>query len=160
MTGSTLKVRGFIHAQIVDPKTGKIHGDTGWVENSLTNAGLTVLADLIAGGANSYIVGSIAAGEQSTAINMTQTDLVSRISDGAASGFTTLSTGTSGTATATFNATLGSGMLTASHAVAALGLYKTNSAGSLVALQTFSSSQWNTNQDFNITYQLKFATAP
>lgn len=154
MTKSTLTVRGFIHGQIVDPKTGKIHGDTGWIENKLTNTGLTVLADLIGAGANSYAVGYAAAGTQTDAVNMTQTAVLGTINS-----YRTVATGTSGTCTQTFTVDFGSASLTASCNVGAVGLYKTNSAGSLVAMQTFDTSQWNTNQDFNVTYQLRFATA-
>lgn len=154
MKSERINIRGFIRGQLVDPKTGKIEGDTGWIENSLTNAGLTVLADLIGGGANSYKVGYMAAGTQNTAINVTQTDLVGRTHS-----FITAATGTSGTCTQTFTVDFGSASLSASCVVAAVGLYKTNSAGSLVALQTFATSNWNTNQDFNVTYQLRFATA-
>ena len=152
--GGKLTVRGFIRGQLVDPKTGKIGGDTGWVENSLVNAGLQVMADLIGGGANSYKVGYAAAGTQNTALNMTQTDLVGRTHS-----FMAVATATSGTCTQTFTVDFGSASLSASCSVAAVGLYKTNSAGSLVAMQTFAASQWNTNQDFNVTYQLRFATA-
>lgn len=155
MTESTLTVRGFIRGQIVDPKTGKIEGDTDWIENKLTNAGLTVLADLIGGGANSYKVGYAAAGTQTDAVNMTQTDII-----GQTHSFMTVATGTSGTCTQTFTVDFGSASLLASCSVGGVGLYKTNSAGSLVAMQTFATSQWNTNQDFNVTYQLRFATAP
>ena len=149
-----IKVRGFIRGQLVNPKTGKIEGDTGWVQNKLTNAGLTVLADLIGAGANSYRVGYMAAGTQTDAVNMSQTDL-----SGRTHSFITAATGTSGTCTQTFTVDFGSASLSGSCSVAAVGLFKTNSAGSLIAMQTFTPSQWNTNQDFNVTYQLRFATA-
>ena len=154
MTKSMLTVRGFIHGQIVDPKTGKIYGDTGEIENKLTNAGLTVLADLIGAGANSYVVGYAVAGTQTDAVDMSQTAVI-----GSTHSYKTVATGTSGTCTQTFTVDFGSASLSASCNVGAVGLYKTNSAGSLVAMQTFATSQWNTNQDFNVTYQLRFATA-
>jgi hypothetical protein len=154
MASSKLTVRGFIHAQIVDPKTGKIEGDTGWVENKLTNAGLTVLADLIGGGANSYAVGYAAAGTQTDPVNMTQTAVI-----GSVNSYRAIATATSGTCTQQFTVDFGSASLSAVCNVGAVGLHKTNSAGSMVAMQTFATSQWNTNQDFNVTYQLRFATA-
>jgi len=154
MIKNTLTVRGFIHAQIIDPKTGKIHGDTGWVENKLTNAGLTSLANLIGGGAGGYTVGYAIAGTQTAAVDMSQTAVI-----GSTNSFRAIATATSGTCTQTFTVDFGSASLSASCNVGAIGLHKTNSDGSLVAMQTFATSQWNTNQDFNVTYQLRFATA-
>jgi len=151
---SSIKVRGFLRGQLVDPKTGKIHGDTGWVQNKMTNAGLTQLALLVAGAAAGYNVGYMAAGTQTDAINMSQIDV-----SGQTHSFVAPSTSTSGTCTATFTVDFGSASLESSCAVGVVGLYKTDSAGSLIAAQTFATSQWNTNQDFNVTYQLRFATA-
>lgn len=147
-----VRVRGFIRGQLVD-NTGKICGDTGWIQNKLTNAGLTQLA-LAAVGTGNYVVGYMRPGTQTAAVDMTQTDVV-----GATHSFITAATSTSGTCTATFTVDFGSASLSASCNVGAVGLYKTNSAGSLYAMQTFATSQWNTNQDFNVTYQLRFATA-
>jgi hypothetical protein len=151
---SKVKVVGLFRGQLVDPKTGKVCGDTGWVKNKLTNAGLTQLALLIGGGAGGYAVTYMAAGTQASAVDMSQTDLVGRTHS-----FVTAAPTTSGTCTATFTVDFGSASLSASCSVGAVGLYKTNSAGSLIACQTFATSQWNTNQDFNVTYQLRFATA-
>lgn len=149
-----IRVRGFLRGQLVDPKTGKIHGDTGWVQNKMTNAGLTQLALLIAGDAAGYAVGYMQAGTQTDAINMSQSDV-----SGGVHSFVAPSTSTSGTCTATFTVDFGSASLSASCNVGVVGLFKTDSAGSMIAAQTFATSQWNTNQDFNVTYQLRFATA-
>ena len=35
-----VRMRGFARLQIVDKKTGKIVGDTGWLKNQITNYGL------------------------------------------------------------------------------------------------------------------------
>jgi hypothetical protein len=149
-----IRVRGFLRGQLVDPKTGKIYGDTGWIQNKMTNAGLTQLALLVAGAAAGYSVGYMAAGTQTDAIDMSQTDV-----SGSVHSFVAPSSATSGTCTATFTVDFGSASLASSCEVGVVGLYKTDSAGSLIAAQTFATSQWNTNQDFNVTYQLRFATA-
>lgn len=154
-----LTVRGFFRGQLVNSETGKIEGDSGWVENAVTNTGLISLAAFMAGQAGSYRVSHMAVGEQTQAFNVTQTDLISRISDThASSGFLSVSPSTSGTATATFTCQMASTIISASHTLGAVGLYYTSSAGSFIAGQTFATSQWNTNQDFNVTYQLRFAT--
>lgn len=154
METGKVKIRGFIRGQLVNPKTGRIEGDTGWIENKLTNAGLTVLADLVGGGANSYTVGYACVGTQTDAFNMTQTAII-----GSTHSFKAVATATSGTCTQTFTVDFGSASLSASCNVGAIGLFKTNSGGSMVAGQVFATSAWNTNQDFNVTYQLRFATA-
>jgi len=147
-------VRGFFRGQIVNSKTGKICGDTGWIENKATNEGLTNLARLLGAVAGSYAISYAALGTQNTAVDMTQTDLVGRTHS-----FKAINLTTSGTCTLTCTASFGSASLSASCSIAAAGLFKTDSAGSLIALQTFVASQWNTNQDFNLTYQLRFGTA-
>lgn len=149
-----LHVRGFLRGQIVDGKTGRIQGDSGWVENSATNFGLTGLASWLGQQAGSSGVNYGALGTQTAALNMTQTDLVGRTAS-----FASLNLSTSGTCTMTATVSFSSTMLSASCNVGAAGLYFTNSAGSLFAAQTFSTSQWNINQNFNLTYQIRFNTA-
>lgn len=153
-TTSKLTVRGFIRGQIVDSKTKKIVGDSGWVENKLTNDGLTDLARLLGAVSGSYVVGYAAVGTQNTAVDMTQTDLVGRINS-----FRALNLATSGTATLTCTASFAGTALATTYTVAAAGLFKTNSVSSLFALQTFTGSAWATGQNFNLTYQIRFATA-
>ena len=43
--------------------------------------------------------------------------------------------------------------------ISTLGLYGNASSGQLFAGNTFSSSQWNSNQDVSATYQVKFPAA-
>lgn len=149
-----LKVRGFFRGQLVESETGSIVGDTGWVQNKLTNEGLTDLARLISGAAGSYAVGYAVLGTQTDAVDMSQTAV-----SGPVNSYKAVSTGTSGTCTATFTVSFGSASLTASCEVGCAALHKTDSAGSMIAMQTFATSAWATNQDFNLTYQIRFATA-
>jgi len=148
-----IKMRGFVHGQIVDRKTGKIVGDTKWIKNKATNYGLTNLGNLIAGNSG-VAVGYAALGTQDAAVNMTQTDLIGR-----ENSFQAITTSTSGTMTATFTCSFAGANNSDTITVGAAGLYKTNSAGSLVACATFTGSQMTTAQDFNLTYQLRFSTS-
>jgi hypothetical protein len=151
---SKLYVRGFIRGQLVNGETGKIEGDTGWIENSVTNFGLTTLALLLGGLAGSSIVAYAYMATQATAFNVTQTALL-----GGTNSFQAPNLTTSGTCTLQATASFASNNLGASCSVAAAGLYNTNSAGSgLLCGQTFATSSWNTNQNFNLTYSLYFAT--
>lgn len=153
--GSKLVVRGFLRGQLVDSKTGKVMGDSGWVQNKLTNDGLTNLALLVGSQANSYVVGYAQLGTQTASVNATQTDVI-----GGVNSFRSVALSTSGTCTLTATASFSSTALNSvSCVVGAAGLFKTNTAGSLFAMQTFTTSNWATNQDFNLTYQVRFATA-
>lgn len=152
-SGSRLVVRGFLRVQGIDPITKKVIHDSGYVQNKVTNAGLTNLACLL-GSNNGYTVAYAALGTQSTAVDMSQTDI-----DGRVNSFRVVTLSTSGTCTLTATASFSSSDLAASCSVGAAGLFKTNSAGSMIACQTFTRSNWASNQDFNLTYQLRFATA-
>jgi len=145
-------MRGFLRGQLVDSKTGKIVGDSGWKQNKATNYGLTNLALLIAGGG--VAVGYAGIGTQTDAVDMSQTDLIGKENE-----YTAISTSTSGTCTATFTCSFAGSDNSDTVTIGAAGLYKTDSAGSLIAAQTFTGSQMTTAQDFNLTYQLRFATA-
>lgn len=147
-------VRGFLRGQLVNGETGKIEGDSGWVENAVTNTGLTGLAAWLGQAAGSSGVHYGALGTQTAAFNVTQTDLTGRTAS-----FASLNLTTSGTCTMTATVSFSSALLAASCNVGAAGLFYTNSAGSLFCGQIFSTSQWNTNQNFNLTYQVRFATA-
>ena len=151
---SKVSIRGFFRGQLVESGTGRIMGDTGWKENTLTNGGLTAIAQLVAGSAGSYVVGYMGVGTQTAAMNMSQTALV-----GSTAAFKALNLSTSGTCTLTCTAVFSSSDLAGSCNIGAVGLFKTNSDGSMLAGQVFGTSSWNTNQDFSLTYQLRFSTA-
>lgn len=151
---SKLVVRGFLRGQLVDSESGRIVGDTGWIQNKLTNDGLTDLARLVGAVAGSYVIGWARLGTQTDAVNMSQTNVI-----GAVNTFIGLNLTTSGTCTLTATASFSSSDLSASCEVGCAGLFKTDSASSMFAMQTFATSGWATNQDFNLTYQIRFATA-
>jgi len=157
--GGGVLMRGFLRGQLINGETGKVEGDSGWVQNMVVGSGLGNLANLLGGQAGSYVVGYAVLGTQNTAMDISQTTIV-----GTTASFNTVSlsvTSNQSSATATLQATcsFASSQLSASCSVAAAGLYKTNSAGSLIAGQTFATSAWNTNQNFNLTYQIRFQTA-
>ena len=142
-----LKVRGFFRGQIVDAKTGKVHSDSGWVKNAASAGGLTAMALLIAGSTSNQPVTS---GILGTAFNSASTTL-----GGSANSLAAVNTTTSGTCTATFTCSFAGS--NGSLNVGAAGLVAANSA--MIAGQSFTSSAMATNQNFNLTYQLRFATA-
>ena len=151
---SKLIVRGFLRGQLVDGKTKKVVGDSGWKQNKISNNGLADLALLLGSQANAYVLGYAALGTQTAAPDMTQTTII-----GLVNTFRAINLSTSGTCTLVCTASFSSSDLTASCVVGAAALYKTNTAGSMFANQTFTTSNWASNQDFNLTYQIRFATA-
>lgn len=149
---SKLSVRGFFRAQLVESGTGRIMGDSGWIENKLTDGGLQDLA-LLFGGSGSQVSHAVLA-TQTDAVNVTQATII-----GSTNAFQALNLSTSGTCTLTCTASFASGDLGASCEVGAVGLFPTNANANMFAAQTFATSAWETNQDFNLTYQIRFATA-
>lgn len=154
MSNSGIVIKGFLRVQLLDKKTGKIIGDSGYVQNKATNEGLTNFARFIAAQAGSYVVGYAAIGTQTAAVNVTQTDVIGR-----ENAFKAVNVSTSGTCTATFTCSYDGSNNSAAINVGAAGLFKTDSAGSMVACQTFTTSNFSTNQNMNLTYQLRFATS-
>lgn len=147
------RVRGFTRVQIVDAKTGKIQGDSGWVgPNQVVNLGF-----------QDYIVGSIGAVAGSkqivymgigtgTAPGAAATDL-----DGET--LPRVTTDNSAVASKTLQCTCqfaGSDM-TQTITIQNVGLFNVSSGGTLVCGNTYATSQWASNQNVNATYQLRFS---
>ena len=147
-----VRIRGFMRGQLVDAKSGKIVGDTGWAENKLTNYGLTQLALLMCSGGGGFPVGYASIGTNTASVNMTQT-LLSEVGS-----FNTVATATTGTCTASFTVSFAGSQLGQTYTIGSFGLYKTNSANSLIAARTYTSSQMTTAQNFNVTHLIQFAT--
>lgn len=146
-------VKGFFRAQILDRESGKIVGDTGWKKNTVTTLGLNnACAGAAIGAAGSYAVGYMAIGKGTTDIVASCTDLTSRENSFVTISPSTVATGTA-RATASFDGSANSATLT----IGEIGLFKTNSAGSLIAGNTFTTSQMATNQTLNATYELRFS---
>ncbi len=149
---TTCKIRGFFRLQIVEAKTGKICGDTGFRENTVVNTGF-----------QDYVcktVGAIAGSKQVS--NMA-------IGTGTAPGATDTSLhGETGVRVTTTNSVVSSKTLqcTAQFAGTDMGstctiqnvaLANTSSGGSILCGTTYSTSQWASNQNVNATYQLRFS---
>ena len=151
MGKDSIKIRGFMRGQLVDAKTGKIVGDTGWGKNKILNYGLLNLANLLVG-SGGVAVGYAALGTQTASINMTATDISHENS------FVAVTTSTSGSGSATFTCSFAGSANSASLTIGSFGLFKTNSAGSLIAARTYTSSQMTTAQNFNVTHTIQFAS--
>ena len=151
----SVKVKGSFRLNIVDPD-GSIVGDSGWVENQITNEGFRDIVRLIGAISGSSAVTHAAIGT-GTVPGAAATTL-----DGEQSVRAALTAATSSTSKAVlFTATFASAnsFVTATKNIANIGLFPivTAATGTLIAGNTFASSSCATNQDVNVSYALSFS---
>lgn len=148
-------IRGMARIHIVN-QDGTLAGDSGWVENSITDYGYTnFLVRLLAAQANSKQIGGITLGS-GTAPNATHSTLHGEIST-AKRKAPTFTLG--GTKTCQFTATFQSSdsFLAGASNLSNIGLVDvTTATGSLMAGTTYTSSSCDTNQNVNVTYSIIF----
>jgi hypothetical protein len=146
-------VRGFFRLNIVDKKTKKIVGDSGWVRNQITNYGLnSCIVALPLKCANSLqATGMMLGSGTNPASNATALDASNTDYWGSFLQSTVISSLTA-RATCSFDGTLGAATL------ANIGIYAA-STGTLIAGKTFASSAITTDQDINATYELRYSTS-
>ena len=159
MARDSICARGFFRVAIGEERDGRqvVVADSGWKKNTVTNDGLNnYIAGACGAATGSKQVSHLQLGHQTNAVNATQQALSTEFNHGTlirnSVDRSTIATGTF-QATATFS----SALLTASTSLGAAALYNTSSSGSMVAGQSFTSSQWNTNQNVSATYQLRFS---
>ena len=155
--GDEPKIRGFFRLNLLEG--GKVVGDSGWQENQVVNLGYShYLVDLLGQGANSKQISRMMLGT-GTAPGATDTSLNGELNT-ATYTRTTVTFSNQSSKTARFTATWASAN---SHITAAVTLQNigiinnTTSAGTLMAGNTYTTSQWNTNQDVNATYEIRFS---
>ena len=155
------KVRGFFRVAIKE--NGRIVGDSGYLpdlrENTVVDLGFShYLTDLLGQGANSKQISRMMLGT-GTAPGATDTTLNGELNT-ATYTRTTVTFANVSSKTARFTATFASANshITAAVTLRNIGIINnTTSAGTLMAGNTYSTSQWNTNQDVNSTYEIRFS---
>lgn len=155
-------IKGFSRVQITEPSsdgTEKVVGDSGFVgPNQITNLGfLNYLVKLLGNSAGSKQVGFVALGTGS-APNASHTTLNGEIMSSTQRKAVTF--GSSGSTTAQFTATFASSdsFLTAAANLSNIGLFSaTTTDDTLFAGNTYTSSSCATNQNVNVTYQIRFS---
>lgn len=157
VTGDAVRPRGFFRLQITED--GNVVGDSGWRENQVVDLGFShYLVDLLGQGANSKQISRMMLGT-GTQPAAAATTLPGELNT-ATYTRTTVTFANSASKTARFTATFASSSshITASVALSNIGIINnTTSAGTLMAGNTYTSSAWNTNQDINATYEIRFA---
>lgn len=156
----SVTARGFFKLQITESKDGKktVVGDTGWKENLITNLGF-----------QNFIVGSLGAIAASSQVSYvalgtggapvgTDTTLAGEIM--ASTQRVSVSPSAVSSKTAQFTAAFlsANSFTTTTFNISNVGLYATTSTnGTLFAGNTYASSLLNTNQNVNVTYQIRFS---
>jgi len=155
--GDGIRIRGFFRVHIEDGESGKIVGDSGWVENTITNNGKQdYLCALLGDTTDSKQVGYMALGT-GTAINATHDTLDGEVGASVErkAVAVSLSQSTKVRFTATFHST--DSFIGATTNIRNIGLFNNNASnGSIFAGSTYASSQCDTNQNVNTTYDITF----
>jgi len=149
-------VNGFFRVQIVDKETGKIKGNTGWIENQITNYGLEscIVGKPInaSNGSPVYVAGLIlgsASTPASSAVSLSGSDTKQYSAVAMSSVVASLTARLS----QSFEGSGGSSMATLGN----IGVLA-NSTGSLIAGKGFATSEFGADQDVNATYELRYTT--
>lgn len=150
-----IKLRGFFRVQITED--GKVIGDSGWRKNQVTNDGIDkYLCRNLGGSAGALSVSYVALGTGSApASNATALD--GEIMSSTQRGAVTFSTVASRTAQFTAAFASSNSFLSATANLSNVGLFNSSTAGTLFAGNTYTSSACATNQNVNVTYQIRFS---
>lgn len=152
-----IRVRGRYRLHIVNPD-GTIASDSGWVDNLVTNVGFQLyLADNIGKSSGSKQVAYVALGTGG-APAATDTTLAGEIMGSTQRKAVTYANVSSKTARFTATFASSDSFITASSNISNIGLFATtNTNDTLFAGNTYSSSSLNTNQNVNMTYEIRFS---
>jgi len=156
MSNSAVKAKGFFRLNIEED--GKIVGDSGWVENQVTNLGfLNYLVNLIGAAAGSKQIGFVALGSGGT-VAAAGTTLPGEISSSTQRKAVTFAAVASTTAQFTATFASSASFLSGASNLSNIGLYAaTTTNDTLFSGNTFASSACGTNQNVNVTYQIRFS---
>lgn len=158
VSNDCLKARGFFRLQIRE-QDGKVAGDSGWRENTITNDGFEqYLCMSLAGMAGSKSVAYAMLGT-GTAPGATATSLHGEITD-VANARCAVTPTTINSKTVQFAFTLASGVYTTAKTIQNIGLINHSSTatpGTIFAGNTYATSALNTNQSVNGSYQIRFS---
>ena len=150
--GEGVKVRGFFRVQIEDEEFG-IVGDSGWRENVITNLGfLNVVNQLgtsLTGSKHSHLALGSGGAPATNATALGGEVEVRAALTAASSGSTALQM------TATFASS--ASFVTNTQNISNIGVFGTNSGGTLLSGNTYASSSCATNQAVNATYTWTFS---
>ena len=151
---SGVRIRGFARVAIADPD-GSIVGDSGFNENTVTNEGKRWYLSALLGKTTGSLQIGYSALATGTAANATHTTQHGELAEGVRDAVTAA---TNGSTSVRFTGTYASGdaFVTATRNISNIGLWATNTGGSLFAAAAYASSSVATNQAVNYTYDVTF----
>jgi hypothetical protein len=159
--GKTVTLKGFARVKVAED--GKIVGDSGWVQNLITDYGLDdCIGQGIVGGGT--VVSAIALGTGSAPASNDGTAVLDGEVMGTGAG-AVRQAHTGGVVSASdgvtlqFLASFSSADRNSSFDISNIGLYSNTSGTGLMAGTTYASSNIETNQDVYASYNWEFATA-
>lgn len=153
MSNEGIKVRGMYRVHITED--GEIVGDSGWQENQVVNLGFNwYLAGALGSIANSSYVSYAALGSGSQP-GAADTGLEGEVEARAAVTAATSNTSKAVRFTATFASS--DSFVTDTQNISNIALFRSSTAGTLFAGNTFASSSCATNQAVNVTYDISFS---
>ena len=155
----TIKVRGFFRINITEDRNGKeiVVGDSGWKANQIVNLGFDqFLCQGLGGMAGSKTISHIALGTGG-APAATDTGLAGEIMSSTQRKTVNAATVASKTLQLTAQFASSASFLTAAANLSNVGLFNTSSGGTIFAGNTYTSSAAATNQNVNVTYQIRFS---
>lgn len=147
-----MNVKGFMRIQVVDAKSGKVAGDSGWKPNTVVDLGFEqYIVNTVGALANSKQVTHMAIGT-GTLPGATATNLHGETGARATVTNSAISSKTLQCTAQFLGASMG-GTVTIQN----VALVNTSAGGTILAGTTYATSQWASNQNVNATYQLRFS---
>jgi hypothetical protein len=154
-------LKGCFRLRIREGSDGKVVGDTGWMNNLVTNDGIDkFFARCFAGSSGSLQVSHLSIGTGG-APTSAQTSLTGEIVEASLRAAVALSfsqrAASNGTATMQFAATLASSdsFVTSAANISNIGLFNSIANGTMMAGNTYTSSALATNQNVEMSYQIR-----
>ncbi len=154
--GDGVGVRGFFRAQVTE--NGRVVGDSGWRENQVLNDGIEqYIVTWVVSGSGGKAVTHMAIGTGGAPAS-NATVIAGQVTDGKRAA---VSTSIVSSRTAQFTAAFNSSdsFLTATANISNVGLVNTSAtnAGTFLCGAAFASSAIATNNNLNVTYQVRFS---
>lgn len=150
-------VKGFFRLNVKED--GKVVGDSGWIENQITNYGYeTAIVGPVGAIAGSTRVTAFALGT-GTVVASNSSALPGELTDATNCRISALTPTAVSSKTLRFVGSLNSNIVTATRAIANIGLFAASAytSGSCIAGNTYTTSTLATNQTVDATYELRFA---
>ena len=151
-------VRGFFRLKIREDD--KIVGDSGWFENLVTNVGVSKFLHAFSGSSGTLQVSHVSVGTGAVPASDATTlpgEGLQASKRAAVSLASTIRAASNGTSTMQFAATLASSdsFITVANNISNIGLFNSITNGSLMAGNTYTSSALATNQNVEMSYQIR-----